>query len=209
VTEETGEGRSGGRISRRAEYAETTRRAIVDEARRLFSRQGYFATTVDDIAVAARVARATVYAVAGGKQGLLDTLIDEWTTAPVVAETLGRIEKLTDPVDILRAIASLTRTMRQDYGDIMRVVLATAPHDPTAAEGLKTATSRYRAGTSAVAAHLGKLGALREGVDTQEALDIMWFYFGYSGFFTLVDDNGWSYPRAEQWLLTMAREALL
>jgi hypothetical protein len=40
-------------------------------------------------------------------------------------------------------------------------------------------------------------------------VDILWFYFGYAGFFTLVDDNGWSYPRAEQWLCTTAAAALL
>jgi hypothetical protein len=54
-----------------------------------------------------------------------------------------------------------------------------------------------------------QLGALREGVSPDEALDILWFYFGYAGFFTLVDDNGWPYAKAEQWLLAAASAALL
>jgi DNA-directed RNA polymerase specialized sigma24 family protein len=29
-----------------------------------------------------------------------------------------------------------------------------------------------------------------------------------AGFFTLVEDNGWSYARAEEWLLQAARQAL-
>jgi AcrR family transcriptional regulator len=196
-------------ISRRAEYAETTRRAAVDAARRLFSQKGYFATTVNEIATAARVSPATVYAVNGGKQSLLRTLIDEWSIAPVVAQARERIENLDDPTEILRYVAELTRQMRQDYGDIMRVVIGAAPHDETAAAGLALATSRYRGFDAFVAQRLADLGALREGLDADEATDILWFYLGYAGFFTLVDDNGWSYPKAEKWLYTAVTAALL
>jgi hypothetical protein len=55
----------------------------------------------------------------------------------------------------------------------------------------------------------GAADALRDGVDADEALDILWFYFGYAGLFTLADDNGWSYARAGLWLLTAAGAALL
>jgi len=37
---------------------------------------------------------------------------------------------------------------------------------------------------------------LRDGLNAEEALDILWFYLGYRGLFTLVDDNGWTYARA-------------
>jgi hypothetical protein len=53
------------------------------------------------------------------------------------------------------------------------------------------------------------LGALREGMDVKQAADVFWFYFGYAGLFTLVDDNGWSYERAERWLCEEASRALL
>lgn len=196
-------------MSRRAEYAEVTRRAIIDAARRLFSERGYFATKVDEIAEAARVSPATVYGVTGGKAGLLRTLIDEWSEAPVVEQAREQIEQLDDPVKIIQVVAALTNEMRRDYRDIMRVLLATAPHDAGAAEGLETATKRYRAGLGAAAQRLAQLHALRDDVDANRALDILWFYFGYAGFFTLTDDNGWSYPQAEEWLFTEAVHALL
>ncbi|GAA1299112.1 TetR/AcrR family transcriptional regulator [Pseudonocardia xinjiangensis] len=208
MTQSTGSARPG-RVTRRAEYAETTRRAIVAAARTLFSEKGYFATKVDEIAATARVAPATVYAVTGGKQGLLRTLVDEWSDAPVVAEARAEIAKLDDAEELLSFLAALTRSMRQDYGDIMRLVIAAAPHDATAAEGLATGTARYRDGTLLAAQRLADLGALRDGLTVEEALDILWFYFGYAGFFTLVDDNGWSYPKAEEWLRDAARRALL
>lgn len=207
--ENTGERPTTGRVSRRAEYAEATRRAIVEAARRLFAEKGYFLTKVDEIAVAARVSPATVYSVAGGKQGLLRTLIDEWSAAPVVAETRAHLAELDTAEEILGVLATMTRDMRQEYGDIMRFVLAAAPHDTIAAEGLRTATARYRGGIAFVAERLADLGALRDGMKAEEALDILWFYFGYTGFFTLLDDNGWSYDKARQWLTAAAKDALL
>jgi AcrR family transcriptional regulator len=89
------------------------RQAIIDAARRLFAERGYFAAKVDDIAAEARVAPATVYAVTGGKQNLLDILITAWTTDPIVEQTLGHIDTSTDSVAIIREVASASRTMRE------------------------------------------------------------------------------------------------
>ena len=195
--------------SRRQEYAEATRQAIVDAARKLFSTKGYFSTTVDEIAALARVAPATVYAVSGGKQGLLRTLMDIWTTAPIVETTVGSVENLDEASAIIELVAATCRSMREEYGDIIRVILNTAPHDAEVAETLSIATARYRKALIQIGRHLANLGALRKTMDVNQAVDVLWFYFGYSGLFTLVDDNGWSYERAEKWLRDEARRALL
>lgn len=196
-------------VSRRAEYAESTRRAIIAAARELFAERGYTATKVDEVAALARVSPATVYAVAGGKQGLLRTLVDIWTLAPVVDETYQAIEALDSAQGVLRLTASVVRAMRSEWGDIMKIVLNTAPMDETAAAGLKLATARYRAGFDIVARKLADLGALKRGLTVEDAADILWFYFGYSGFFTLMGDNGWSADRSEEWLREMAEIAVL
>jgi hypothetical protein len=99
--------------------------------------------------------------------------------------------------------------MRCDWGDVMKIVLGTAPLDETAAATLRTATERYRAGTLLAARRLADLGALRPGVSVDDANDMLWFFFGYSGFFTLMDDNGWSADRSEGWLREMAATAVL
>ena len=202
-----GDPRPGG--TRREEYAEATRQAILEAARRLFRERGYFATKVDEIAAQARVAPATVYAVAGGKQGLLRTLMDLSTTHPLVAATVESIEGMDDPPAIIRVVAERCRQMREDFGDIMRVMIATAPHDPAVAESLATATARYRQAFLPISRRLAALGALRPGLSESEAADLLWFYFGYGGLFTLHDDLGWSYERAERWLAGEASRALL
>jgi AcrR family transcriptional regulator len=197
------------RLTRRDEYAQATRQAILDAARKLFAERGYFATKVDDIAALARVAPATVYAVSGGKQGLLNTLIDIWSLDPIVKASLDRLEKLDDPAEILRLVASVVRQMRVEFGDIMRVLLNTAPHDPAVAQSLAAGTTRYRDAFQQLVKRLQKLNALREGMDPATALDVLWFYLGYSGLFVLHDDNGWSYDRAEKWLCEQCSRALL
>jgi hypothetical protein len=80
----------------------------------------------------------------------------------------------------------------------MRIRVNTAPHDSTVADLLAPATELYRATTLAVAKRIASLGGLRPGVDVELAADALWFYFGYASYFTLHDDNGWTYERAER-----------
>jgi AcrR family transcriptional regulator len=86
-----------GDLTRREQYALETRQAIIDAARRLFAERGYFATKVDDIAAEARVAPATVYAVTGGKAGLLAELIRMWVTDPAVRMISARSSTSSRP----------------------------------------------------------------------------------------------------------------
>ncbi|MFC6880745.1 MULTISPECIES: TetR/AcrR family transcriptional regulator [Actinomadura] len=191
---------------RRAEYAELTREAIITAARELFAERGYFATSVNQIAERARVAPATVYAVTGGKHGLIATLVERWSVAPIVAERGALITASRDAREVLRLTAEVVRDMRVEYGDIMRTARSVAPHDEAVAESLRTATRRYRSALDAVADHLHAIGAL--GVDTALAADVLWFHFGFTGYETLVQENGWPYDRAAAWLAAQAEHAL-
>jgi AcrR family transcriptional regulator len=64
------------RSSVREEQARRTRLAILDAARLLFTDQGYAATTIAQIAAAARVAVDTVYASVGTKPVLVRLLVE-------------------------------------------------------------------------------------------------------------------------------------
>ena len=198
-----------GARTRRADYAEMTRQAIVDAARGLYATKGFFATTVEDIAAEARVAPATVYASGGGKHGLLRTLIDQWQTAPVIEATYRHIATLDDGEAIVTATASGTRKVREDWGDVVRVVRSTAPHDQRVTELLSEVTANYRHGMALTAQRLADIGALRNGLVVAAATDVLWFYFGYSSYSTLTDENGWSLDQAQNWLYQQACAALL
>ena len=164
---------------------------------------------MDDIAELAGVAAITVYVSAGGKSGLLQTLTDGWSTAPIIEANFKVIVELNDPVEILRVVASTARSIREDFGDIVILMLATAPHDKDVSESLHCATDRYRKSIRAVVQHLIKLEALVEGMNEEHAVDVLWFYFGYWGLYTLHVENGWDYDRAEKWLCDAAVPAVL
>lgn len=62
--------------SRRAEYTESTRDAVLDNAARLFVEQGYGATSLDEVAAAARVTKGAIYHHFSNKAALMTALID-------------------------------------------------------------------------------------------------------------------------------------
>lgn len=198
--------RQGGR---RQEYAEVTRQAIIDAARQLFAERGYFSTRVEDIAKEARVSPATVYAGFKGKFGLIQAMVDAWSTAPDINSTDEDILALEDPVAIIRRVSAGARGMREGYGDIMRTLVATAPNDEAVAATMREANVVYRAALTRISERIADVGTLREGVDVKKATDMLWLYFGYAGLFVMHDDNNWTWDEAERWLADQAIHALL
>ena len=63
--------------SRRAEYSEATRRAILDSATGLFLEKGYAATSLDEVAGGARVTKGAVYHHFSSKRALYEALSEE------------------------------------------------------------------------------------------------------------------------------------
>jgi AcrR family transcriptional regulator len=88
--------------SRRAEYAEATRAAIIDAAIARFAEAGFAGTTIDDIAESARVTKGGVYHHFRDKAELFEAAfvaIEERLLATVAASSSG----LDEPWEILRA----------------------------------------------------------------------------------------------------------
>lgn len=200
------ERRQGGR---RQEYAEATRQAIIGAARQLFAERGYFSTRVEDIAAEARVAPATVYAGFKSKFGLIQAMVDAWSNAPAINSTDQDILTLDDPAAIIRRVSAGARGMREEYGDIMRTLVATAPNDEAVATIMREANVVYRDALTRISQRIAEVGTLREGLDASRATDVLWLYFGYAGLFVMHDDNGWTWDEAEEWLADQAIRALL
>jgi AcrR family transcriptional regulator len=63
--------------SRRDEYSEATRRALLDSAGRLFAEQGFTATSLDEVAADARVTKGAVYHHFANKQAVFEAVADQ------------------------------------------------------------------------------------------------------------------------------------
>jgi AcrR family transcriptional regulator len=64
------------RSSRRQEFSASTKRALVDVAERLFTEQGYAATSLDSIVAGAEVTKGALYHHFSGKQALFEAVFE-------------------------------------------------------------------------------------------------------------------------------------
>jgi AcrR family transcriptional regulator len=191
---------------RRREAAAQTRQAILDAARGLFAERGYAATTIQEIAAAARVATATVYASVGGKAQLLEHLITLGAGDAQLREGAERVAASDEPTAIVRNSVANTRFAVEQYGDVFELMLVTARSDTAVAAAATRAEEGFRAALKGAATRLSELGALSGTVEW--AVDVFAYYLDYTSWRRLVSQFGWSYPRAEEWLAERIAEAL-
>ena len=195
--------------SRREEYADQTRAAVIAAARRLFAENGFFQTKVEQIAQLSRVSPATVYAQCGGKHGLLRSLMDSFTQSQAVAQSYQESLAATDAVLLMQTLSDGYLQVTKQWGDVIRVVIDVAPHDSESAAVLATAQKRHNHNLTQICRHLEDIGALRDGVDARLATRIITFYYGIDGLLRTRDVFGWSLERSNQWLLAHASAAVL
>ncbi|MFL6155743.1 MAG: TetR/AcrR family transcriptional regulator [Marmoricola sp.] len=67
-------------VSRRQQYSASTKRALVDEAAKLFTQQGYAATSLDAIVGSARVTKGALYHHFSGKQAIFEAVFEKIET---------------------------------------------------------------------------------------------------------------------------------
>ena len=187
--------------SRRDEYAEQTREAVVASARTLFAERGYFATTVNEIAAASRVSAGTVYQQCGGKQGLLRTLMDSWTTSDLVQGTLDLFADCTSLDEVVAVLSDSYLQFWRRYDEIVQLVLATAAHDEAATQSLGQATLRHRGALYEIARKVRTLGTFPDTFTDEDFADITLYHYGpQNGYHFTVSVLGWSEDRAKQFL---------
>ena len=194
---------------RREEYADQTRAAVIDAARRLFAENGFFQTKVEQIAKLSRVSPATVYAQCGGKQGLLRSLMDSWTQAAMAIEYHQESLAADDAALVMQILGTSYLQITRQWGDVIRVVIDVAPHDNESGAVLATAQRRHNRSLTDICRHLENIGALRDNVDARLARRIITYYYGIDGLLRTRDVFGWSLERSNEWLLAHASAAVL
>ena len=115
----------GGRPTKRA--AEELGQFILDTAARLFSEQGFAATTMEQVAAACGAGKDTLYRRYPSKAALFTALMDQLRVR-VVAEIDAAMAADGDPLERLRAYAwqLLTINLRPELMALNRVALAEA-----------------------------------------------------------------------------------
>ncbi|MFJ3671067.1 TetR/AcrR family transcriptional regulator [Streptomyces sp. NPDC090106] len=186
-----------------------TRQDVVRAARKLYLEPGYAQTTVDRIAREARVSPATVYAQCGGKEGLLKTLMDMWTTSPTVGRIISDAAAAPTGRTKLEVLAEGYAAHAAEAGDIMRIVERAAPSSPVAQEFLDIADERHIEALETIVVGIADLGDLAEGLSNEDAARIIFFHFRNPQFVLAVETFGWGVERATKWLVERVAAAIL
>jgi AcrR family transcriptional regulator len=178
-------------------------RLVSAAASRLFAAQGYLATSIEDIATEAGVARPTVFSAVGPKPVILKAVIDQAMTgddAPVaLADRPWFREALAEP-DPARAIELHARNLCRivaRVAPLLRALETAAGVDADAAALWADLTRQRRSGTASIAADLAGKADLR--CDEGTLADMLWA-LPPDAYLRLVHDGGWPVERFRTWL---------
>lgn len=203
------------RSTLRASQAIATSRSIIDAATRLFVENGFVATSIDAIADAAGVSRATVFTAFGDKKTLLKRAYDvalvgdeEPIPFPERARSI-EVRREPDPGRLLERYVNLITEMYARLAPVYEAVRGAASADPDVREVWATIGAERRVGSDNLIALLLARGPLREGLDAQTAADLMWVLNDPGLYHLLVNRRGWTPARYEAWLGRAMQEQLL
>jgi AcrR family transcriptional regulator len=207
--------RSSYRSPLRHAQAEATRLAIIEAAGRLFVERGYAATSIDAVAEAAGVGRATVFTSVGGKVALLKAAYDvavvgddepiplperPWAQHVREGETQGeRIKRYAEMVTMIDG----------RYAPIYEAFRGAASADPEVRQLWQEIRAERRRGASNFVRLIRDLGSLREGLKHDAAADIVWILNDPGLYHQLVLEQGWVPADFCTWLAETMHTQLL
>jgi AcrR family transcriptional regulator len=199
----------------RAQQAAVTRRAVLDAARELFIEQGYGATTVDQIAARAGVSKPTVFTAVGNKQTVLSAVRDvamagdDETIAVKQRPLAQEIFAEPDQHRAVELVAELVTGIGRRYSEIDDVLRGAASSgEPGLRELWETSEAQRLTGARLWVDALSSKGDLREGVDLDAAVDLLWLYMAPDHYYRLVHGRGWTTERFQQWLVDALQQVI-
>lgn len=186
---------------------------VCEAAYRLFSTKGYLATSIEDIAAEAGVARPTVFTAVGPKPVILRAVVDRALAGDdaqvPIAERVWWREAIEEP-DPVRSIELYARNMCRISGRaglVLRALETAASVDAEAADVWARFQHQRRVGLDEFAVALAqKSGVLRYDGDT--ITDTMWM-LAPDAYLRLVHDAGWTVERFQAWLADLLQRLFL
>lgn len=199
----------------RAGRAQATRRRIIDAAASLFIERGYAATAITEIAERAGTAVQTVYFHFGNKRALVKEAVDiaaAGDDAPVAVLERPWMDRLRDETDPVRTLEIWVREGSAIFvriAPIMRVVREAAATEPDMAEQWRINEEQRLTAFAMLAETLADHGALRAGLTSTEATDLVFALNSLEVYTLLTSSRGWSTEQWEDWLLQALISSLL
>lgn len=189
----------------REEQARRTRERILAAARKTFRDKGYGATTLADVARAARVAEPTVRATFKTKPNLVEHLlrlaVRGEDTEPQFQDrqAFQGVLAAPDADTLLDRLADLAEALHKRSWDVMEIARGAASSDPAIAEIYEQRPRARLTNQQAVATRLAELGAIPHGTSVDSTADLLWLYTAPEIYRMLVVERKWSPDRYRTW----------
>lgn len=203
------------RSTLRRQQAQSTRLSIIEAAARLFIAQGYVATSMDEIATAAGVGRATVFASVGGKAAILKAAYDiaivgddEPIPLPQRSWAIA-VRNEPDPGRMIDGYAAMIAEISGRVAPIYEAMRGAAAADSEARALWDAMRSERRGGAAGFVGFVVARDALRRGVDPKMAGDVVWALIDPGLYHLLVVEMGWTTAQFQAWLAQTLKGQLL
>lgn len=122
--------------------APAPRQLILDAALEQVGRHGLAELSMDDLATAAGVSRATVYRLFPGKAALFDELVKAYSPWAVVSDVIDAMPE-ADPGDVIPAVVhAMAHAMEGRVGLLLQIVFELVKQGPDVGEGVRHGMAR-------------------------------------------------------------------
>jgi AcrR family transcriptional regulator len=195
------------RLGKRQQQVDETRGRVVDASHALFSEVGFHHASVEEIALRAGVARATIYHQFGSKLGLFEAVMAE-VMSNGVAEKMRKVREHPDAAKALSLyIPEVCRFWSEEYS-LFRHLIGVTAIDPDALKLVDQYDGRRRELVVWLVKRLEDQGALRDGMTLRTAVDVIWMLTSFARFDHLFGRSGLSVRGAGQTLSALAATVL-
>src|SRR2546426_839891 len=198
----------------RRERTLATRRRMVGAAYRLFSENGYAATTMEAIAREADVAVPTLYFTFRTKGGILSEALGaavmglEDPVGPEDAPWYRAFESETDSRRALQLLVENVAVILSRVGPLTAAIQGGA-NDPEVMAVRDLSERRRQKGYRAIVRLLARKGRLRPGLTVSRATDIVLVLLSAELFHALANGRGWSVAECTRWIFEVLSQQLL
>jgi len=187
----------------------------MEAATRLFVDRGFVSTSVDLIAEAAGVSRATVFTAVGGKAVLLKTaydvaLVGDDEPVPMPQRPWAQgVAKATTPAAMLEAYADLMLVLASRVGGINEAIRGAAAADAQVLAVWTKIQQERRIGAANIVRMAIERGGIRSGLDPELAADVVWVLNDPGLYVRFVCERGWAPNAYRDWLAATLKAQLL
>ena len=171
------------------------------------ARAGPGALQVEEVARTAGVSRSTVYLLYGSRAGLFDALARHLRLEAGFDELIREFRR-PDALEAMRGSQRAAVRMYAKMPELARAMFTMSAVDPDAVAAIRAIEDGRRPGQAEIARRLAEQGYLRDGVDVDEATDILTVITSFQAFDELFSGSGLQAEVVADRLVAMAERSI-